>query len=381
MSLKIFKSEVSQILYIETVTEGHVEDFRWTRDTVDTDRFTIDRKNTSIVEVKKAKFDLFVNELGEGFETAQDFEDYLIKTIDEVVDVCSFQKAFSGFSGVVNQEITEDIEINGSYFTESTVVSIEGQVVNSVTFVSSNLIIANVSSGNVDGLFDVSIDNGCGVTLLEDAFEVKLVTYVDLRQGGDVLTIGNGAGNDVRLRTGMSAVRDANGMYFNGVNPWGSWVKFEKDIWNRSDNNKLEWIFTRPDSFMMIGIGSDATNETNNAQYVQAETLAYFNSGTNFSGLYGNNGTVGGTGNQNNNTSIAGGSGVFKIKFESNGGAGGVFTLYSLPSANESDWSDESNVLTTFTIAGSLNPDEPNIMPFIIPRAGGNQRFIAYLVD
>jgi hypothetical protein len=132
---------------------------------------------------------------------------------------------------------------------------------------------------------------------------------------------------------------------------------------------------------MMIGIGSSATNESSSSQYSQAEVNAYFSGSTSFWGLYGNNGNVGSAGNHYNTHNISGGSGVYKIKFTNDGTAGySTFTLYELPSANESDWDNESNVLKTFSVGGTLAPDEPNIMPFILPRDNTTQRFIAVKV-
>jgi len=211
---------------------------------------------------------------------------------------------------------------------------------------------------------------------------VESSNWVDLRTGGDVFTHGNAAGNDIRYRAGMSLVRDANGISFTGNSPWSSWVKFEFKKWVRGTDKSLLWIFTRPSSSMMIGIGSDATDESSSAQYSQGEVMAYFSSTTSMWGLYGNTGIVGNYGNQSHSVDITGGTGVYKIKFTHDGNAGtGVFTIYELPSANQNDWEDESNPLDSFTIGGSLNPDELNIMPFIIPRDGGSQRFIAFKIS
>lgn len=273
----------------------------------------------------------------------------------------------------LNQNITTDIYIRGAWYTNSSVVTITNQTVNSITVVNDNLIIANITTGNVNGFFDLKVTNEGGETIFTSGIQVELSTYIDLRDNGTPLIVGT----DVRVRTGMSVNRDATGMFFTGTTPWSSWVKFPLYQWNRGDNKDLELIFTRPSSFMMIGIGSNATNETSTAQYAQAEVEAYFNSSTNFWGLYGNNGTVGSAGNQSVNLSIAGGSGVYKIKFESDGDLGDVFTLYELPSANPSDWADESNILQSFVIGGTLNPNENILMPFIIPQNGGTQRFIA----
>jgi len=56
--------------------------------------------------------------------------------------------------------------------------------------------------------------------------------------------------------------------------------------WTRGQNKTVEWVFTRPSSAMMIGIGSTATNETSTAQYIQAEVEIYFQNSTSMWGLY-----------------------------------------------------------------------------------------------
>lgn len=280
----------------------------------------------------------------------------------------------------LNHNSTQDIIIKGSYFTTGGAnLTINSYTVNSFTVVDDNTIEANITSNSTDGFYDLTVSNVTGSTTVTNGIETKLSTWVDLRFGGDTFTDGNAAGNDIRYRTGMSMVRDVTGMSFIGSTPWSSWVKFESLGWTRGSNKTMQWIFSQPSSNIMIGIGSDATNETNTAQYQQAETEAYFNSATSFWGLYGNNGNVGTAGNQGNSTTI--GTGTFKIKFTNDGGVGGVFTLYQLPSANLGDWDNESTVLRTFTIGGTLNPDETNIMPFIIPQNGGTQRFIALKIE
>ncbi len=284
---------------------------------------------------------------------------------------------------------TGTFTLEGVNFTPTTAVSITNPTftgtVDSVNVLSPTEMEVTVTSGATEELHDIVLSNsgvlntawtGNGV----DLFEVATSTWKDLRSGGDSFTDGNGAGNDIRYRSGMSMSRDANGMYFSGASPWSSWVKFESLGWTRGTNQTVQWIFTNPDGAMMIGIGSDATNETSTAQYAEAEVEAYFSSSTNMWGLYGNNGTVGSAGSQNYSTAISSG-GVYKIKFENDGDAGDTVTLYQIPSAAPGDWDNETNVIITFSIGGSLNPDETNIMPFIIPRNGGTQRFIAVKVE
>lgn len=76
--IKIFKSPNTDIVYIETVTEGFPEDFTFSRNG---DRFTIDRVNTKIVEVNNALYSLFIGitENGEeiNFDNGDLFESYL----------------------------------------------------------------------------------------------------------------------------------------------------------------------------------------------------------------------------------------------------------------------------------------------------------------
>ena len=248
-----------------------------------------------------------------------------------------------------NHNSTEDVNINGSYFTvENGNITLPNYTINSFNIVSANLIEANITSNSTDGFFDLTVFNISGNSTLTNAVETKLSTWVDLRLGGDTFTHGNSAGNDIRYRSGMLLVRDSNGISFTGANPWQSWVKLEYLKWTRGQNKTLQWIFSKPTSNMMIGIGSDATNENDNAQYQQAEIEAYFNNTDSFWGVYGNSGTVGLAGNQNNSASIATGN-TFKIKITNDGGVGGTFTLYRVQSPNPSDWDDETDIITSFT--------------------------------
>ena len=251
----------------------------------------------------------------------------------------------------LNQEITIDLYVRGAWFIPETEVTIEGVQVNGITYVNDNLIIVNVTTPAVEGIFPIEVTNQTGETVVADAIEVKLSEWVDLRENGEVFQDG-----DIRTLAGMTINRDADGMYFEGAAPWSSWVKFESFQWTRGENKTLEWILTNPTTAMMIGIGSNATNETSTIQYSQAEIQAYFNAATSLWGLHGNTGTVGAAGNQNNTTAISANS-VFKIKFEMDGGVGSVFTMYELPSADQSDWDNEDNIVVSFQVGGTLNPD------------------------
>lgn len=73
--IKIFKSQNTKQIYIETVASGFSEDFVYYRNG---DLFTIDRVNTKIVEVNEANYSLFVDNNGNSFGSANDFETYLV---------------------------------------------------------------------------------------------------------------------------------------------------------------------------------------------------------------------------------------------------------------------------------------------------------------
>ena len=284
---------------------------------------------------------------------------------------------------------SKTIFLEGENFTPNTNISIPGfdGTIDTVTVLSPQTLEITLTGGVTTGTYDLIVDNagklnttwsGNGNNLIEIR---TYIPWTDLRLGGATFTDGNAPGNDIRYRNGMLLSRDANGMYFTGKSPWSSWVKFESLGWTRGDEKILQWIITRPETAMMVGIGSDATNENSNSQLSQAEVEIYFNSSTNLWGLYGNTGIVGIDGELNENKSIIGGTGVYKIKIESDGDIGDTVTIYELPSSAPGDWEDESTVLKTYIISGTLNPDEPNLMPFIIPEDGGAQRFLAVKVE
>lgn len=275
--------------------------------------------------------------------------------------------------------------VEGVNFTPDTQLSIPSfdGTIDAVTPLSPHKLQFTITSGPAQSYYDLVTTNragntewtGNGVNLLR----VVVSDWVDLRFGGAIFTHGNGAGNDIRYRAGMDMFRDADGMWFTGANPWSSWVKFENLWWTRGDSKTIQWVFSSPTAAIMIGIGSDATNESSTAQYNQAEMVAYFTSATSFSRLYGNNGTVGVTGYDGSQQSFS--NAGLKIKLTHDGTVGPcVFTLYGLAGIQQVHWDDESTVLTSWTVGGSLNPDELHIMPFIIPRDAGAQRFVALKV-
>ena len=73
---------------------------------------------------------------------------------------------------------TGNFIIKGSFFTPTTTVTVEGQTLNYITFVSDNEMLVNLTTGATEGTFDVTINNGTSVV-----FENALLVIL-----GDVFT-------------------------------------------------------------------------------------------------------------------------------------------------------------------------------------------------
>ncbi len=272
---------------------------------------------------------------------------------------------------------TTDLTLTGYNFTGSSLtVSISGVTINNTTIVNNTEVIVNITTAATTDTVDIVISNSCGSDTITDGLQILNSTWKDLRLGGDAFTTGNGAGNDIRYRTGMNVVRNANGMYFTGSNPWQSWVKFESCQFTRGSGTTVEWIFSHDNTFM-IGIGGLTTDENSNAQYIQGAVLSYFNGTANYWGLYGSSPTNGTNWNQGSGQAITSNT-VYKLKIENDGSSGNDITLYQLPSANPADWDDESTVIHTIT-STNANTQTP-LVPFIIPRNSVNNYFIALKV-
>lgn len=370
--IKISRDWSTHTVYISTVAFGDPSDFYYT---TDGDLFSIGRANTEIDQVHRLSYTKFlgnINDTWTSFADKQSLEDYLQDIFTPRSSFCPEPLVDSLYPDSLTHTMTSDITIKGHNFDSMSQVIIPDVVVNSVVYVNPNEIRLNVTTGTVNKASDVTVTNHCGQITATDGFTTELSLWNLLSDGNDISGLG------IRVHPGMNILQDSEGMHFTGANPWSSWVKFEGMTWQRGQNKKLEWVFTSPTASMMVGIGSDATNETATAQYKQGETLAYFQNSSFMWGLYGNNGTVGSTGNQSNSASL-GSFAAYKAVFESDGSNGGLFTLYGLTGNQQSDFDDTGNVLKTFAIGGSLAPDETNIMPFIIPRPG-TQRFLAVKV-
>ena len=269
------------------------------------------------------------------------------------------------------------ITLDGSFFTPDTTVDVEQGAVTDVEFVSDNELKVTITAGSSAGNYDLILNNGTQ-TIVEDAVEYFDIPggLVDLRLGGT-----NFSNSAIEMRPGMNFTREADGLFFSGVNLWGSWARFVGDndnwVWNRSTKKTLSWIFSNSSRFM-LGIGSRANAATNNQQYYQAELLSYVSSGTNISSLYGNNGNPG-SGTSQSFSATKNESDIVKVVFKQNGENGGIFQVYILPGSDVSSWFDTSNQIGEVTIAG-FGSNEPNIMPFAI-QDGNSTKFLGFILE
>lgn len=284
------------------------------------------------------------------------------------------------YDAIYKQELsqTKDLILNGYNFSDSVHVLLSGtgNTINSTTFINTNQISVNITAGSVADTFDIVVLNSCGTDTIKDGFIVVASAWKDLRNGGDAFTTGNGAGNDIRHRVGITVNRNANGMYFTGVNPWQSWVKFEACQFSRGTGTTIEWIF-RHDGAFMVGISGLSTDETSGSQWQQGAVMAYFNNATNLWGFYGSSPTNGTTWTMAGATGVTNGA-IHKLRIENDGSNGSTMTLFRLPSANPADWDDVSTVVGTFTSTNG-NTQTP-LVPFIVPRSSANNYFVAVKV-
>ena len=271
---------------------------------------------------------------------------------------------------------TDTLTLRGFNFSETMTIQVVGQTVNGIISATSGDIQFSITTGAGVGSSDIIVTNDCGSDTLVNGFEIKSSAWIDLRAGGASFSDGNGAGNDIRYRSGMSMVRNGTGMYFTGSNPWSSWVKFESEQFTRGNSTSVEWIL-RVDGSMMIGISGITTDENSTSQWGQGAVVAYFNNATNMWGYYGSAPSNGSSWFLSDGQSISSGA-VIKVKIESDGESGATLNVYEIPSEDPSDWDDESNLVNT-TVSTNTNTQTP-IVPFIIPRNSANTRVIALRV-
>lgn len=248
---------------------------------------------------------------------------------------------------------TGEIEIEGSFFTRSMTLELISGVVRDVEFISDNKITATITTSGI-GTLDLILNNG-QETIGFRALEVIDAPWIDLRQNGETLTLDT----DLVLGSGIQAIRNASGMYFQGARLWSSSAAFEKYKFARGDSKSIEIIFNNSGNSYMVGVGKNPRNINSSAQYYEAELVAYF-SGTRFNSLFGERASL------SYQRTLASGGGL-KVKFTDDVKVGAEFFLYQLDSTDPSDWDQISNLVVSDFIDSRFRLAGEEIFPFMIP--------------
>lgn len=101
---------------------------------------------------------------------------------------------------------TIDVTFTGENFTNSSTISIPGQTVNSVTFVSSGQITANITASSTGGNYDVTITNEYGTDTLVDGFYVKNMVIHSISVAEMILSPQVSYDGTVMIKTGGATI-------------------------------------------------------------------------------------------------------------------------------------------------------------------------------
>ena len=139
---------------------------------------------------------------------------------------------------------TQELEIYGSFFTPNTIVSIEGQTVNSVEFVNSSKLILSVTTGATEDEFDITISNGTSVTFLNalivnlgDVFVPTESDWTGVSANADVSETGN-------FKVTISDV-DQNATWTPPIDNTKDWTvrfKFKNSPLSTSENMYFDFV-------------------------------------------------------------------------------------------------------------------------------------------
>lgn len=275
---------------------------------------------------------------------------------------------------------TRIISLAGELFNPVTTISVGGVAINpaKITYVSSMEIFFEFTAPGDPGFLDLVVNNGSGETTVLSGIEIQESNWLFLGTGGYSFTHGNASDRDIRYRDTMTLIQDAQGIYFEGENPWASWVKFEFLRWNRGEGKTLKMVLQNTRRVMMAGLGSTEIDESSNSMFYQGE-LQFYHNHRNLIGLYGNTGQLWNGTQTSINTSLQGQ--IHRLEIENDGAINSVVRFYNLPSANASDWDDLSTLIYEGQVGSNHTPDSPVLLPLVVPRDGEETKIIAVQVS
>lgn len=266
------------------------------------------------------------------------------------------------------------VEIEGSYFTPDMTIASDGLTVHNFTFLNDNKIRVDATSINTRGKFDLILNNG-QETVIPEAIAVQSAPWVDLRKGSDESFI---IGSDLVLSKNVVSIsNDADsgrpGMWFRDSKPWKSSAAFEKYKFTRGENKTIEIIFNNYDKKFMIGVGKNPRNINASSQFYQAELLLYFEKDHIFKGLYGNR-------NRKDYNTQLDADGWLKVKFTDDVVRGSKWYLYKLDSIEDTNWSDQSNLIISGEVDDRFKLQGEELFPIMLPDFSWNNYITALRV-
>lgn len=266
---------------------------------------------------------------------------------------------------------TKEVIINGDNFSPFTLVEIsgDGNFVNTVYFDGPRQIRVDITVNGVEGLYNLVAVNS-KLTSKDSGYNkivVKGKTTVDLRTT-DVINMGL----DVTDGHGIVVKQDiTKGLEFDAnVSSWNRGVLFTSYMWNRSDDNTFEVIFTKgTDVNFMLGIASASLSvDPISSAYYKQEIGIYHNNNKLVS-VYGGGDKANWSQNVGRTVTFTNNH-FYKLKLENSGGEGAHCGIYRV---NPDDWDDEVE-LQSWT--STCPADAELLVPFLIPQAANGTYYI-----
>lgn len=292
--IKIFKSKDSKNVFIRGVADGTADDFIYARDG---DYFAIDRINTNIKEVNNTHFSKFQDFNGNTFNSANEFELYLISEIENEYmisqqDLVSYvdNNAYNPTIIFYTESISEkpisqtfNLNISGEFLDSITDVDISTVDENNINAViiekTFNNISIDVTTNDVVQNYVINLKKGDN-NIKNFNFSTSVFTLVtpSLNGSGESLWVKPSvANNDAVVSFGIFEAQNSNGngwndhAYYGNFN--GSFTKivheFTIDRLNGASNNYGHIRFNNTNN--------SATNGSPRIQIYAGGTTTIFN--------------------------------------------------------------------------------------------------------
>lgn len=141
---------------------------------------------------------------------------------------------------------TFNIFFHGDYFTPTMTVAIAGQTVNSVIYQNSNLVLVNITTGNAEGLFAITLNNGTSSYFPSALLVVLGTVYTPKNENIIPLTGGVEVDNDSIIKTTAYGIKST--FFLDYLIPAGQDFRitgkaFKSPYYiNESNNERLDFI-------------------------------------------------------------------------------------------------------------------------------------------